>query len=147
MRRSYRKRMIWQPPRFQNFKPSGVPRNELESIILTVDEYEAIRLADLLGLEHQAAAEQMHISRPTFTRLIEQARHKVAKALVEGKELIIKGGNIDFVNSMAHCQNCGEIIQYPYDEEIEYCPGCGSQNLRNLANQFMERGRRRRRGR
>ena len=147
MRGPYRKRMIWQPPRFRNFKPSGIPRRALESIVLTVDEYEAIRLADHLGLEHQAAAERMKISRPTFTRLIEQARRKVATALVEGKELIIEGGNIDFVNTLAHCLDCGETIRHPVDQDIEHCPDCGSQNIENLAQQFMQRGRRGRRGR
>ncbi|WP_044281297.1 DUF134 domain-containing protein [Caldithrix abyssi] len=147
MRGPYRKRMIWQPPQFRNFKPSGIPRRALESIVLTVDEYEAIRLADHLGLEHQAAAERMHISRPTFTRLIEQARRKVATAIVEGKELIIDGGNVNFINTLTHCQDCGETIQQPIDAEIDQCPDCGSQNIENLAHRYLAQGRRHRRGR
>ncbi len=147
MRGPYRKRMIWQPPRFRNFKPSGIPRRALDSVILTIDEYEAIRLADFLDLEHQAAAEQMQISRPTFTRLIEQARKKLATAIVEGKELIIEGGNVDFVNTLAHCHDCGQTIQQPANQAIEECPDCGSTNIENLAFEFMGRGRRRRRGR
>jgi len=146
MRGPYRKRRIWQPPQFRNFKPSGIPSRALESIVLTVDEYEAIRLADHLGLEHQAAAECMHISRPTFTRLIEQARRKVATALVEGKELIIEGGNVDFVNTLAHCHDCGETIQKPINEAIENCPECGSENVEDLAQTFRGHGRQHRRG-
>ncbi len=147
MRGPYRKRMIWQPPRFKNFKPSGIPRRALDSIVLSVDEYEAIRLADHLGLEHQAAAERMAISRPTFTRLIEQARHKLATAIVEGKELIIEGGNVDFINTLTRCHDCGEVIQQPFNQTINNCPDCGSENVENLAFHFLTRGRRHRGGR
>ena len=141
MRGPYRKRMILQPPQFKNFKTGGIPSRFLKSIILTVDEYEAIRLADHLGLEHQEAAERMKISRPTFTRLIEQARQKVATALVEGMELIIEGGNIYFINTLSHCKDCGETIPQPFTEEIDQCPDCGSENVENLAWQFIGRGR------
>lgn len=149
MRGPYRKRMILQPPQVKNFKPSGIPRRMLQTVILTIDEYEAIRLADHLGLEHQEAAEQMHISRPTFTRLIERARHKVATVLVEGKELVIEGGNVDFVRNLNYCRDCGET--FPSEKEAEQCPDCGSENIENLNRQFggFEQGRRRhgRRGR
>ena len=74
MREPYRKRRINVPPRFNNFKPSGVPRRFLKQIDLTIDEYEALRLADYLQLEHLEASERMNISRPTFTRLIEKAK-------------------------------------------------------------------------
>ncbi len=142
MRGPYRKRVILQPPQVKNFKPSGIPRRMLESITLHVDEYEAIRLADHLGLEHQEAAERMHISRPTFTRLIERARHKVARALVEGKELIIEGGNVDFLHNLNYCKECGET--FPAEKENGRCPDCGSENVENLNQQFLnfERGRR-----
>ncbi len=137
MRGPYRKRMILQPPQVKNFKPSGVPRRMLESVTLNVDEYEAIRLADHLGLEHQEAAEQMHISRPTFTRLIERARHKVAAVLVEGKELIIEGGNVDFINNLSYCKDCGETFSKNSNQEIERCPDCGSENIESLNHQFI----------
>ncbi|NOX90252.1 MAG: DUF134 domain-containing protein [Calditrichaeota bacterium] len=135
--------MIWQPPRIKNFKPGGTPRRVLKSLVLTVDEYEAVRLADYLGLEHQEAAERMGISRPTFTRLIERARHKVANALVEGMELIIEGGNVDFINTICHCKDCGEKSVQPFEKETEQCPDCGSENVENVARQYLERGRRR----
>ena len=103
------KDVINVPPRFNNFKPSGVPRRFLKQIDLTIDEYEALRLTDYLQLEHLEASEKMNISRPTFTRLIEKARHKVAQAIVNGMELVIEGGNIDFVNTLHRCRECGEI--------------------------------------
>ncbi len=133
MRQPYRKRRIDRPPEFVNFKPSGVPRNFLESVALTLDEFEALRLADYLGLEHLEASERMNISRPTFTRLIEKARTKLARVIVEGKELIIEGGNIDFAYTLQHCRDCGETIEEPFHEEVSDCPECGSSNRENLA--------------
>ncbi len=76
------------------FKPASVRACGLEWVTLTVDEFEALRLADLEGLYQEAAAEQMHVSRATFGRIVESARRKVARALSEGLALAITGGNI-----------------------------------------------------
>ena len=137
MRGPYRKRMVNRPPAFTNYKPSGIPRKYLESIELTLDEFEAIRLADYKQFDHAEAAENMGISRPTFSRLIEKARNKVASALIEGKELLIIGGNVNFINTLHHCRDCGELIQKPFGETIDDCPDCGSQNIEDLARPFM----------
>jgi predicted DNA-binding protein (UPF0251 family) len=61
-------------------------------VTLALDEVEALRLADLNGLYQEQAAAQMRISRPTFSRVIEQARRKVADALIHGKALRIEEG-------------------------------------------------------
>jgi predicted DNA-binding protein (UPF0251 family) len=76
------------------FKPAGIPACALEQVTLTLDEVEALRLADLNGLYQEQAAEQMKISRPTFARIIEQARRKVADALIHGKALRLEGGAV-----------------------------------------------------
>ena len=76
------------------FKPAGIPACTLEQVTLTLDEVEALRLADLEGLYQEQAAEQMKISRPTFSRIIEEARRKVADALVHGKALRLEGGTV-----------------------------------------------------
>ncbi|MBM4028206.1 MAG: DUF134 domain-containing protein [Planctomycetes bacterium] len=76
------------------FKPAGVPACALEQVILTLDEVEALRLADLEGLYQEQAAAHMKVSRPTFTRIIEEARRKVADALVHGKALRLEGGPV-----------------------------------------------------
>jgi predicted DNA-binding protein (UPF0251 family) len=138
MRGPYRIRRIDQPPYFQNFKPSGVPRRMLQTIILMVDEYEAIRLADYHGLEHMQAAEKMAISRPTFTRLIEKARHKIARAIVDGMELVVEGGYFEFANTLRRCRDCGDEQISPYNESITGCPGCGSGNVEDMAQNFIE---------
>jgi predicted DNA-binding protein (UPF0251 family) len=69
----------------------------LEHVTLTVDELEAIRLADLQGLYHEQAAEKMNISRQTFGRILESAHKKIADVLVNGKALSIEGGPIELV--------------------------------------------------
>ena len=74
------------------FKPAGIPLRELEEVVVALDEVEALRLADLQGLYQEQAAEQMKISRPTFARVVESARKKVADALIHGKALRMEGG-------------------------------------------------------
>jgi len=76
------------------FKPAGIPVRMLEEVILTLDELESLRLADLNGLYQEQAAEKMKISRPTFSRVVEQARRKVADALIHGKALRLEGGAV-----------------------------------------------------
>jgi len=138
MRGPYRKRRIHQPPNIQNFKPSGIPRRMLKTITLTLDEYEAIRLADYQGLEHLQAAEKMAISRPTFTRLIAKARHIIALAIVDGMELVVEGGNIEFTNTLRRCQDCGDEQLSPFSENIADCPECGSENVEDTARNYIK---------
>ncbi len=76
------------------FRPAGVPACALEQVTLTLDEVEALRLADLNGFYQEQAAEQMKISRPTFSRIVEEARRKVADALIHGKALRLEGGAV-----------------------------------------------------
>jgi predicted DNA-binding protein (UPF0251 family) len=85
--------MVGFRPNVTYFKPAGIRMIELEESILTVDEFEAVRLKDLEGLEQEAAAEKMNISQPTFHRLLSSARKKIADSIVNGKALKIEGGN------------------------------------------------------
>lgn len=81
-------------PAVMYFKPAGVPLRLLEEVALSLDEVEALRLADLKAMHQQAAAEQMGVSRATFGRVVESARRKVADALVNGKALRMGGGPV-----------------------------------------------------
>jgi predicted DNA-binding protein (UPF0251 family) len=76
------------------FHPAGIPARELGEIVLALDEFEAIRLADLEGFYQEQAAERMSVSRPTFGRILAVAHRKVAEALAHGKTLKIEGGTI-----------------------------------------------------
>jgi len=75
------------------FKPKGVPLRQLAEVRLTVEELEAVRLKDVEGLEQQACAERMRVSRPTFHRVLQGARHKIALALTQGMAIRIAGGH------------------------------------------------------
>ena len=90
MPRPFSRRFVGWQPGASLFKPAGVPAGELELVVLSLDEVEALRLADLNGDYQEAAADQMKISRATFARIIESARRKVADALVHGKALQIQ---------------------------------------------------------
>jgi len=87
------RRVSGQPPAHV-FKPAGVPMTALDEVILTLDEFEAIRLADLEQLYQEQAADRMGVSRPTISRILEAAHRKVADALVHGKALRIQGGPV-----------------------------------------------------
>ena len=65
---------------------------ELEEVILSVEEFEAVRLKDLEGLEQEECAKKMKISQPTFHRLVLSARKKIAEAIIKGKAIQIQGG-------------------------------------------------------
>lgn len=85
-------RKVNTTPEVTYFKPRGVPLRELAEVYLPLDGFEAIRLADHQGLNHEAAAQKMHVSRQTFGRILATARQTVAKALVQGLALRIHGG-------------------------------------------------------
>jgi len=87
------RRVSGQPPA-NVFKPAGVPMTALDEVRLTLDEFEAIRLADLEQLYQEQAADRMGVSRPTISRILEAAHRKVADALVHGKALRIQGGPV-----------------------------------------------------
>lgn len=76
------------------FKPQGVPMRAIKRVVLSLDGAEALRFADAEGLEHVAAAELMGISRPTFSRLLAEARTIVASALAGGWAIEIAGGPV-----------------------------------------------------
>lgn len=96
-------RRIGNTPRVTYFKPQGVPMRELDEINLTHEGHEAIRLADLQGLNQEEAALLMGVSRHTFGRVLAEARKTVAEALIHGLALRIQGG--DYV--IADCRHPG----------------------------------------
>jgi hypothetical protein len=74
------------------FRPQCKTLNKLEGVYLSLDEFEAVRLADLEGLMQEEAAKRMRISRPTFSRIISSAHRKIGDALVNIKAIKIQGG-------------------------------------------------------
>jgi predicted DNA-binding protein (UPF0251 family) len=126
-------RRIKMPPVMEGFKPFGVPMRELESIDLLYEEYEALRLADYENLTQEEAAKKMNISRPTFTRLYDKARKCIAKAFVEGKAIIIRGGTYITDDYWYRCENCYETMVTM--KPAKSCRKCDSDNIVQLNNQ------------
>jgi predicted DNA-binding protein (UPF0251 family) len=96
-------RWIRHQPLVQFYAPQGVPPGRMRGITLTLDGLEALRLADAEGLEQEQAAELMGISRPTFSRLLAEARAIVARGLVNGWAIRIEGGNYEFTGEQIPC--------------------------------------------
>jgi uncharacterized protein len=93
MVRPKKNRIVALNPEILLFKPKGSTNKEPEEVIITVDEWESIRLSDLQGLSYEDAGKQMGISRATFGRIIQSARKTLADALVNGKSIKVEGGN------------------------------------------------------
>lgn len=85
-------RWIKCAPQERCFKPLCRPLSKLEGVYLTLDEFEAVRLADFEGLKQVDAARRLKISRPTFSRIVSSARNKIADGLVNIKAIRIEGG-------------------------------------------------------
>jgi len=151
MPRPRRRRRVRYRPDITFFRPEGVKESYLEESILTVDEFEAVRLKDLEGLDQEEAAKKMNISQPTFHRLITAARKKIADAIVKGKAIKIEGGVFRMVGpgrgsggrgrmggfglgpgGECICTNCGNTV--PHGRGIPCyqmkCPKCGSPMTR-----------------
>jgi predicted DNA-binding protein (UPF0251 family) len=124
-------RSVGGVPRITLFKPAGVPARELEQLQLAVDELEAIRLVDLEGLSHEQAAEAMGVSRQTVGRVLERGRAKVAEALVEGKAILIGGGQYRVEQRRQRCFACQELWVAEVEEpgRVSSCPRCGSTDV------------------
>jgi predicted DNA-binding protein (UPF0251 family) len=89
MPRTKKERCIECRPECTLFKPLGKTIKSGEVITLELDEYEAIRLADIEGLKMEEAAQKMGISAPTFYRILSGAHKKVADALINVKAIQI----------------------------------------------------------
>jgi len=94
MSRPPKQRIVTGRPAVTVYKPAGVPARELRWTGLTLDEFEAIRLVDGDGLDQEAVAARMGVSRPTVTRILASARRKVAQVLADGQALVIEGGPV-----------------------------------------------------
>jgi len=149
MPRPKRCRRVCLMPGCTYFKPAGVPTSTLEEIVVAVDELEALRLADVAGLYHERAAEQMGVSRRTFGRIIDSARKKVAQALIQGMALRIEGGVIEMAEQRTfRCRDCEHDWQLPFGTgRPAECPKCQSKNFHRAEEERGRGGRRKRGGR
>lgn len=97
-------RQVSGHPEVVFYKPAGIPMRELDEVVLHVDEFEALKLADLDRMYQEDACKHMEVSRATFGRILAGARQKLADALVHGKAIRIEGGNVEFKTEES-CRN------------------------------------------
>jgi predicted DNA-binding protein (UPF0251 family) len=115
-----------------NRKFSPMPTGCIPRVEVGLEELEALRLKDLEGKKQAECAAMMGLSRPTFQRVLYKARAKVARALVEGREICIMGGNYKMKNRKFLCTDCGNQWEVePCTEGGKHgyeipCPSCGS---------------------
>lgn len=112
------------------FRPDGVADSEIEEVTITLDEFEALRLADLEGMYQEKSAASMNISRQTFGRIIDSARNKIAHALVHGKAIKIEGGIVSFEeNGEISCASCNHSLECCKNSRGgPTCPRCRKNN-------------------
>jgi len=122
MARPQKSRKISNPPIMKGFKPYGIPMCKIEPVILKFEEFESIRLVNYDNMPQDKAAEQMNISRPTFTRIYNKALKLIAKSFVEGKAIEIEGGNYEFEKDWYRCKKCYKLIEGL--ENHFRCDGC-----------------------
>jgi len=123
-------RRVLNCPQTNYFKPSGIPVRVLEETCLTIDELEALRLADLEGMYQEEAAKKMNVSRQTFGNIIASAHKKVADALVNSKALTIKGGIVKMMERHFICYDCKHEWKLPYGSgRPADCPECKKTNI------------------
>jgi predicted DNA-binding protein (UPF0251 family) len=136
MARPEKLRCVAQLPNVGIFKPAGIPANVLQGVRLTLEELESIRLRDLEELEQEECAQRMRISRPTFHRILESARKKLADALINGKSIQIEGGNFELPQRRFRCGNDGHEWNVSFETMAKKlplsCPVCLSGNIQPM---------------
>jgi predicted DNA-binding protein (UPF0251 family) len=130
MSRPTKPRRVADLPVYTHFKPAGIPFIKLKEIDLKIEELEAMRLKDIEELSQEDCAQKMGISRQTFQLIIDEARKKIAQALIEGLAIRIEGGNYTLNLCQFECLACGAIYTGPYEQLIHQCPSCGSYESR-----------------
>jgi len=95
MVRPLKKRFLTGKPKAHYYKPQGVPLMVLEEVILKPDEFEALKLHGCDNLNQIDAAKKMHISQPTFARILDRAYKKITQAIVLGKAIKIEENGVD----------------------------------------------------
>jgi uncharacterized protein len=127
MARNKKNRVIQMAPNFCGFKPQGGQCKPGSDVIISFEEYEALNLCDYEFLKQVEAAKLMNVSRPTFTRIYESVRRKIAKAFIEGSCIHFEQGNTA-VSDWLTCNSC-EITFTVTDNSDIRCPLCKSTVL------------------
>ncbi|MDQ7094450.1 DUF134 domain-containing protein [Desulfosporosinus sp. PR] len=99
-------------PESNRFGPLNTSIKQNHCVMMTVDEYETIRLIDLEGFTQEECADQMNIARTTVQRIYNDARKKIAESLVNGKVLNIEGGDYKLCDGLEQYCGCGGCAKH-----------------------------------
>lgn len=139
MARPQKCRRVAAHPQVSYFKPRGIPMVQLEEVRLTVDEREALRLADLDNLSYEVAGRRMGVSRATFGRILQRARRAMTDALIHGKAIKIEGGHYQVVDEgrLFACRHCESRWEVPLGSgRPTACPACGADQSFRISAGF-----------
>ena len=139
MGRRTRRRWVNQTPNNSYFSSTRPSTDNY--VVLTVSEFEAMRLKHYLRLNQKVAAEKMGVSQPTFSRILENAHQKITQALIEGKIIRVYGGNFNYKISFIGygCLDCNhewEDKSASKDKMVE-CTKCNSKNVYFFIKEFI----------
>lgn len=138
MGRRTRRRFVKRWPE-NNFYFESMEK-ELETYVrLSIAEFEAMRLKHYADLNQKDSAEKMGVSQPTFSRILDNAHKKVTTALLEGKRILISGGNVKVKKGFIgygclKCDNEWEDESASKDKKVE-CPECDSKEVYYLVKE------------
>jgi predicted DNA-binding protein (UPF0251 family) len=136
MPRRRRLRRVVEPPGFKGYRPYGVAGGSSGKVTLFYEEYEAIKLIDYDRMNHLEASKLMGVSRPTMARVYKSAREKIARSLVERKEIVTSFGHATFDKNWYACYSCNARFTLPAIRENRECAMCGSENIDTIDNQL-----------
>ena len=105
MARPKKWRRVCSLPDNNRFGPLDSTIMGQETIVMALDEYETIRLIDLEGLTQEECSDKMHVARTTVQRIYSDARKKIAESLIDGKVLLIEGGEYQLCDNTGN--SCG----------------------------------------
>lgn len=109
MARPVKRRNVCLLPENNKFGPMNKKGSKDDIIIMSVEEYETIRLIDMERLTQEESAQSMGVARSTVQRIYDEARKKLADALINGKTLKIRGGDYRLCDREDGQRNCGKI--------------------------------------
>lgn len=132
-------RNVISPPKFKGFRPYGFFGKTGKAVNMFIEEYEAIKLCDYELLTQLEASKFMGVSRPTFTRIYESARRKIALALAETRQINFEGGKAHFNAEWFKCDNCSSIFNNPpKTRKVNNCPMCNSESIKRINDEIKK---------